>query len=293
MLPGSGADVGRALVAHPDVQLIAFTGSRDVGLEIIRRAAEVQPGSRWIKHVVAELGGKNAIIVDDDADVVETIAAVVRSAFGYQGQKCSACSRLILLDSIHDAFLERLRDAVESLPLGPVENPANVAGAVISKAARDKIERYVAVGERDLRTVVKRRHCGDGGWFAPLVVFADMSPDHPLAQEEIFGPVLSVIRAKNFDHAIEIAVDTDYALTGAVFSRSPAHIEKARAAFRVGNLYVNRGSTHAIVGRHPFGGFKMSGLGSKAGGPDYLQQFVIPRSIVENTTRRGFTPGVG
>jgi RHH-type proline utilization regulon transcriptional repressor/proline dehydrogenase/delta 1-pyrroline-5-carboxylate dehydrogenase len=293
MLPGPGAEVGRALVAHPGVQLIAFTGSRQVGLEIIRRAAEVQAGSRWIKHVIAELGGKNAIILDDDADLDEAVTAVVRSAFGYQGQKCSACSRLILLDSIHDAFLERLRDAVESLPMGPVEDPANVVGAVISQAAREKIERYVELGERELRTVIKRRYTGEDGLFAPLAVFADVPPDHALAQEEIFGPVLSVLRAKDFDHALEIAIDTDYALTGAVFSRSPAHIEEARNAFRVGNLYINRGSTHAIVERHPFGGFKMSGVGSKAGGPDYLKQFLIPRSIVENTTRRGFTPGVG
>jgi RHH-type proline utilization regulon transcriptional repressor/proline dehydrogenase/delta 1-pyrroline-5-carboxylate dehydrogenase len=293
MLPGSGAEVGRALVGHRDVQLIAFTGSRAVGLEIIRRAADAQPGSRWIKHVIAELGGKNAIILDDDADLDEAVSAVVRSAFGYQGQKCSACSRLILLDKIHDVFLERLRDAVESLPMGPVEDPSNVVGAVISTAAKEKIEGYVALGERELCTLLERRLPDESGIFAPLAIFADVPPDHPLAQEEIFGPVLSVIRAKDFEHALEIAVDTDYALTGAVFSRSPAHIEKARQAFRVGNLYINRGSTHAIVERHPFGGFKMSGVGSKAGGPDYLQQFMIPRSIVENTTRRGFTPGVG
>ena len=292
MLPGSGAEVGRALVAHRDVRLIAFTGSQQVGLEIIRRAAEVPPGSRWIKHVIAELGGKNAIIVDDDADLDDAVKGVVRSAFGYQGQKCSACSRLILLDSIHDAFLARLRDAIDCLPMGPVENPANVVGAVISPAALEKIERYVALGERELRTVVKRTHEGDG-FFAPLAVFADVPPDHSLAQEEIFGPVLSVLRAKTFEQALTIAVDTDYALTGAVYSRSPAHIEQARKEFRVGNLYINRGSTHAIVERHPFGGFQMSGVGSKAGGPDYLLQFMVPRSIVENTERRGFVPDVG
>ncbi|MEZ5363070.1 MAG: L-glutamate gamma-semialdehyde dehydrogenase [Bryobacterales bacterium] len=291
MLPGPGAEVGRALVAHPDVRLIAFTGSRQVGLEIVRRAADVQPGSRWIKHVIAELGGKNAIIVDDDADLDSAVTAVIQSAFGYQGQKCSACSRLILLDSIHDAFLERLRDAVDCLPMGPVEDPSNVVGAVISPAALEKIERYAALGETEVRTIVKRRHEGDG-LFPPLCVFADVPPHHALAQEEIFGPVLSVLRAKTFDEAIAIAVDTDYALTGAVFSRSPAHIQQAREEFRVGNLYINRGSTHAIVERHPFGGFKMSGLGSKAGGPDYLHQFVIPRTIVENTERRGFVPDV-
>ena len=292
MLPGSGEEIGRPLVAHRDVRLIAFTGSQQVGLEIIRRAADVQPGSRWIKHVIAELGGKNAILVDDDADLDNAVTAVVRSAFGYQGQKCSACSRLILLDSIHDAFLERLRDAIDSLHLGPVENPANVVGAVISPAALEKIERYVALGEKELRTVIKRKHEGDG-LFAPLAVFADVPPDHALAQEEIFGPVLAVLRARDFDHAVAMAVDTDYALTGAVFSRSPAHIEQARKEFRVGNLYINRGSTHAIVERHPFGGFQMSGLGSKAGGPDYLLQFMVPRTIVENTERRGFVPDVG
>ena len=292
MVPGAGADVGRALVGDRDVQLIAFTGSREVGLEILRRAADVQPGARWIKHVIAELGGKNAIILDDDADLDAAVTAVVHSAFGYQGQKCSACSRLILLDSIHDEFVARLREAVKSLPMGPVEDPGNVVGAVISEAARQKVQRYVELGKRELRAVIERRHSGDAGHFPALAVFADVPPDHALAQEEIFGPVLSVLRARDFDHALEIALDTDYALTGAVFSRSPANLEKAREAFRVGNLYINRGSTGAIVERHPFGGFKMSGLGSKAGGPDYLKQFTIPRSIVENTTRRGFTPGM-
>ncbi len=292
MLPGGGTTVGRPLVAHPDVQLIAFTGSMEVGLEILRRAQEVAPGQSWIKHVIAELGGKNAILVDDDADLDAAVTAVVRSAFGYQGQKCSACSRLILLDSIHDAFLERLRAAVESLPIGPVERPENVVGAVISAAALEKIERYCEQGKRELATLVERR-CQDGaGHFPTVAVFSGASPRHPLAREEIFGPVLTVLRARDFDHALELALEVDFALTGAVFSRSPANLERARRAFRVGNLYINRGSTGAIVERHPFGGFKMSGVGSKAGGPDYLKQFLVPRSIVENTTRRGFTPGM-
>jgi len=291
-IPGPGSEAGRTIVEHRDVALIAFTGSREAGLDIVRRAAQLPEGAQAIKQVIAEMGGKNAVILDTDAELDEAIAEVVHSAFGYQGQKCSACSRLILPDAVYDEVLERLRGAVESLPLGPVEDPQAVVGAVISGSAKEKIERYVELGKRGLKLAVERRFESAEGYFAPLAVFSDVPPDHPLAQEEIFGPVLSVIRVKDFDEALEVANATDYALTGSVFSRSPENIRKARERFRAGNLYINRGCTGAIVERHPFGGFKMSGVGSKAGGPDYLRQFMVPRAVAENTMRRGFTPGV-
>ncbi len=294
-VPGPGPEVGGLLVSHPAVAQIAFTGSREVGLGILRAAAENSAESPMIKHVIAELGGKNAILVDTDADFDEAVQGVVYSAFGYQGQKCSACSRLILPDAIHDRFVERLVAAVESIPLGPVENPHSRLGAVVSKRALDKIEEYVRVGKSDLTVAVERRYQptdGKEGHFPPVVVFTGVDPGHKLAQEEIFGPVLSVIRVKDFDEGLKVANETRFGLTGAVYSRSPENIAKARREFRVGNLYINRGSTGAIVERHPFGGFKQSGLGTKAGGPDYLQQFMLPRVAVENTTRHGFTPEV-
>lgn len=290
-VPGPGAAVGGMLVAHPEIALIAFTGSREVGLGILARAAEASAHSTMMKHVIAEMGGKNAILVDTDADLDEVVQGVVYSAFGYQGQKCSACSRLILPEAIHDRFVERLAATVESLPLGPVEDPHCRVGAVINDAALRKIEDFTALGKTDARLVVERRFEGPGH-YPPVAVFADVDPGHKLAQEEIFGPVLSVIQVKDFDEGLRVANGTRFALTGAVYSRSPENIAKARREFRVGNLYINRGSTGAIVERHPFGGFKHSGLGTKAGGPDYLQQFMVPRSTVENTTRRGFTPDV-
>jgi RHH-type proline utilization regulon transcriptional repressor/proline dehydrogenase/delta 1-pyrroline-5-carboxylate dehydrogenase len=291
-LPGSGSVLGDALVTHPDVWLVAFTGSRDVGLRIHRLAAEASPKSRFVKRVIAEMGGKNAIIVDTDADLDAALRDVVHSAFGYQGQKCSACSRLIVLEPVYDTVVDRLRDAAGSLVMGRAEDPATTVGAVISEAARVKIARYVEIGAGEGRLVVERMPAGINGHTAPLAIFADIRPEHRLAQEEIFGPVLSVMKARDLDDAIEIANGTRYALTGAIFSRSPENIRRASERFRVGNLYVNRGSTGAIVGRHPFGGFRMSGVGSKAGGPDYLAQFMVPRSVVENTIRRAFTPEI-
>jgi RHH-type proline utilization regulon transcriptional repressor/proline dehydrogenase/delta 1-pyrroline-5-carboxylate dehydrogenase len=289
-LPGPGAEVGDTLSTHPDVALIAFTGSKGVGLRILRLAAEPPEGAQGVKHVIAEMGGKNAIIVDADADLDEAVEAVMHSAFGYQGQKCSACSRLILLDAIHDKLLDRLRAAAESIHLGPAEDPRSEMGAVISAGAKKSIDEYIEIGKREGTLVLSRNWQRGSGHFVPLTIFKDIRPEHRLAQEEIFGPVLSVMRVKDFDEAIKVANGTPYALTGAVLSRSPENIAKARRRFRVGNLYINRGSTGAIVERHPFGGFKMSGLGSKAGGPDYLLQFMIPRSVVENTIRRGFAP---
>ncbi|OLN29626.1 Proline dehydrogenase [Desulfovibrio sp. DV] len=287
--PGRGSVMGDYLVEHPAVSTIAFTGSMDVGLRIIEKAAKVQPGQEYCKRVIAEMGGKNAIIVDDDADLDEAVLGVAYSAFGFQGQKCSACSRVIVVDSIYDRFTTRLKEACECLKIGPAEDPQNAMGPVVDAGQQAKVREYAALARQEGRVLVERTVEGPG-YFAPLVVVEGIRPEHRLAQEEIFGPVLSVMRAKSFDEAIEWAVGTRYALTGGVYSRSPRHLEKARREFRVGNLYLNRNSVGAMVGRQPFGGSKMSGVGSKAGGPDYLLQFVDPRVVTENTIRRGFTP---
>ncbi len=225
-----------------------------------------------------------------DADLDEAVIYVLQSAFGYQGQKCSACSRLIVVEGIYDRLVERLEAAAQSLNIGPVEFPQNFVGAVIEPAARDKILKYIEIGKNAGYPVFERKILLDSGYFVPLCIFHDVDPDSVLAQEEIFGPVLAVIKARDFDEALRIANGTKYALTGGVLSRSPENIRKARESFRTGNLYINRGCTGAVVGRHPFGGFKMSGLGSKAGGPDYLLHFMIARNIVENTVRKGFAP---
>ncbi len=282
-----GGELGAYLVCHPAVHVIAFTGSRDVGLEILREASVLQPAQEEIKRVVCEMGGKNAIIVDEDADLDEAVMHIIDSAFGYQGQKCSAASRLILIDEVHDRLVERLVQAVKSLKIGPPEDPRNSVGPVIDRAAYRKVKDGIDLGKREGRCVVEM----DGpkeGFFVGPAIFTEIETRHRLAQEEIFGPVLSVIRARNFDHALEIANRSSYALTGGLFSRSPANIEKARRVFRVGNLYINRGITGAVVGRQPFGGVKLSGIGSKAGGPDYLLQFLAPKTISENTLRHGF-----
>ena len=293
-LPGSGETVGAALVEHPRVALIAFTGSRPVGLAINATAARVSASgdTRNVKHVIAEMGGKNAIIVDDDADLDEAVLGVVHSAFGYQGQKCSACSRAIVLDSVYETFVSRLVDATRSLKVGPAEDPATTVAAVIDEEAFDRIHRYIEMGRDTAREVVATDvgALASEGYYIGPHVFVDVPPDGQLAQEEIFGPVLAVLRAADLDEAIRLANDTDYALTGGMFSRSPAHLDRARRELAVGNLYLNRGTTGALVGRQPFGGFKMSGIGTKAGGPEYLLQFVVPRTVTENTMRRGFAP---
>ena len=293
-LPGSavqllqgGGELGAYCVRHTAVQLIAFTGSREVGLEILRAAYDHQPGQEHVKRVVCEMGGKNAIIVDEDADLDEAVVHILESAFGYQGQKCSAASRIILVDEIHDLLLARLVEAVRSLKIGPPEDPRNFIGPVIDAAAQSKIIGYLALGKREGQCVLERE-APTNGFFVGPAIFNEIEPDHRLANEEIFGPVLSVIKARDFSHALQIATRSAYGLTGGVFSRSPAHIEKARREFRVGNLYINRGITGAIVERQPFGGIKLSGIGSKAGGPDYLLQFLEPRTISENTLRHGF-----
>jgi RHH-type proline utilization regulon transcriptional repressor/proline dehydrogenase/delta 1-pyrroline-5-carboxylate dehydrogenase len=239
--------------------------------------------------VIAEMGGKNAIIVDASADLDEAVAGVVASFTGYQGQKCSACARAIVHETVHDLFLRRLADAVASLAIGPPEEPGNRVGPVIDGRARDTVRHYIELGKREGRLVIERQPDGPG-WYAGPAVFADIRAGHRLAQEEIFGPVLAVMKARDFDEAIELANSTCYALTGGVYSRSPVNVQKARSRFEAGNLYINRGITGALVGRQPFGGYRLSGVGAKAGGEDYLPQFMVARVISENTLRRGFAP---
>ncbi len=291
-LPGVGEEIGPALVEHADVALVAFTGSRGVGMTLNRQSAELMPGQTHIKKLIAELGGKNAIIVDDDADLDEAVSGVAASAFGYQGQKCSACSRAIVLESIHDTFLQRLVEATKSMKIAPAEDPGCKVGPVIDDEARRRILQHVEKGKQEARLAFAGELgflVNEGTYVAPHI-FANVPPHGVLAQEEIFGPVLAVIKVRDLDEALRVANGTSYALTGGLYSRSPEHIERVKREFRVGNLYINRKITGALVHRQPFGGFKLSGIGSKAGGPDYLLQFVLPRTITENTMRRGFAP---
>ena len=278
---------------HPDVDVIAFTGSSEVGQLILRSAAEVRAGQRNLKRVIAEMGGKNAIIIDDDADLDQAIAETITSAFGYAGQKCNACSRLIVIDAAYDAAVERLRHAVASLTVGPPHDPATAVPPVISAEARQKCGRYIAIGRASASLLVQGTAAPGHGCYVAPAVFTDVSLDSPLATEEIFGPVLSVFRARDFDDALRMALDSRFALTGGVFSRNPRHIERARREFRVGNLYINRKVTGAIVGRQPFRDLGWSGFGERAGGPDYLRQFTQTRALTENTLRRGFAPDHG
>jgi RHH-type proline utilization regulon transcriptional repressor/proline dehydrogenase/delta 1-pyrroline-5-carboxylate dehydrogenase len=291
-LPGIGEEIGPTLVEHPDVAVVAFTGSMAVGLSINAEAARTPEGQDHIKRVIAEMGGKNATIIDSDADLDEAVKGVVEGAFGYQGQKCSACSRAIVLAPVYDKFLDRLTEATRSLKVGPADDPATTVGPVIDEDARRRVLEYIDIGRKEARPVYAGdagELAGQGTFVAPHI-FADVSPQARIAQEEIFGPVLSVIRVSDFDEALKVATGVRYALTGAVYTRSPEHIHEAKRRFRVGNLYINRKCTGAMVSRQPFGGFKMSGIGSKAGGPDYLLQFVLPRTVTENTLRRGFAP---
>ncbi|MFA7403906.1 MAG: proline dehydrogenase family protein [Pelobacteraceae bacterium] len=287
-VPGRGEVIGDFLVEHPDISLVAFTGSMEVGLRIEERAAKIHPGQLNVKKVICEMGGKNAIIIDDDADLDEAVPQLLGSAFGFQGQKCSACSRVIVLDALYDRFVERLVKAARAWRVGPAEDPAFAMGAVVDAAAQKKISEYVSLGRLE-GTVLYESPVPQGeGYWVPLTIIGGIRPEHRLAREEIFGPVLAVMRAKDFDQAIEWANCTGFALTGGLFSRSPEHLDRARHAFRVGNLYINRGITGAMVERQPFGGARMSGTGTKAGGPEYLLNFMDPRVVTENTLRRGF-----
>lgn len=285
-LPGPGSEIGDFIVEHPDVHVIAFTGSREIGCRINKLAADVQPGQDHLKKVICEMGGKNAIIVDTDADIDAAVQGSISSAFGYQGQKCSASSRIIVIEPVYDEFLTRFVEAAKKITIGMPEDPTNFMGPVVEAGAMKGILKYIEIGKSEGRLVYERdvSHLGDGFFISPTII-ADVPPSATIAQEEIFGPVIAVMKAKDLDEALEIANGTDYALTGGFYSNDPDRIKRVSREFRVGNLYINRKITGAIVARQPFGGFKMSGIGSKAGGPDYLLQFVDPRTVTENTMR--------
>ena len=287
---GKGSVIGAHMVDHKDVDLIAFTGSREVGLRIWESAGKTREGQRELKRVICEMGGKNAMIVDSDADLDETIVDSIYSAFGFQGQKCSALSRLIVLEENHDRVVERLLGAAASVRVGNPEEPGIVVGPVIDEAAYRRILEYIELGKSEATLAYQAKEVPPHGYFIPPTIFTGVKPGMRIAREEIFGPVLSVIKVRDLDEAIEVANGTDYALTGGFFSRSPANIERVKAQLEAGNVYINRPCTGAIVGRHPFGGFKMSGSGTKAGGADYLLNFLIPRVVTENVTRHGVAP---
>lgn len=278
---GSGAEVGDTLVTHPKTRFISFTGSREIGLRINELAARPVPGCIWIKRVVAEMGGKDAILVDDDSDVEAAAAGVVQSAFGFQGQKCSACSRAIVHEAVYDRFLDLVKAKTEAITQGPADDPANYMGPVISAQAKQTISAYIETGKSEGRLITGGNAVPGDGYFLQPTVIADVDRKARIFQEEIFGPVLAVTKARDFDHGLELANDSDYGLTGAAYTRNPAKLEKARRHFHVGNLYLNRKCTGAMVGANPFGGFNMSGTDSKAGGPDYLLQFLQAKSIAE------------
>ena len=287
-LPG-GPELGKALVRHPSIHVIAFTGSQTVGLNILQEASQAAPGQRHIKHVIAEMGGKNAIIVDETADLDEAVTGVLESATGFQGQKCSACSRVIVLESIYPTLLERLKQAATSLPIGAPQQGKNRMGPLIDDRALERVRYYVELGKQDGTCILDRQVMGPG-YFQGPVILTDLPLSHPVVQEEIFGPVMVVFRVQTIHEALTLANDSPFALTGGIYSRSPANLQLAREEFEVGNLYINRPITGSLVGRQPFGGHRLSGIGQKAGGHGYLEQFMVEKIITENTLRRGFAP---
>jgi RHH-type proline utilization regulon transcriptional repressor/proline dehydrogenase/delta 1-pyrroline-5-carboxylate dehydrogenase len=293
-LPCSGADAGAHLVAHPKVDFIAFTGSRQVGCGIWEEAGRTRQGQLNLKKVVCEMGGKNALIIDVDADLDEAIPAALYSAFGYAGQKCSALSRLIVLEGVYDRFVERFLSGCPAFTVGDPSRPGTLVNPVIDAEAQRSILGYIEKGKSEARlawqATLSPELASSGGYYVPPTVFVDCKPEHTIVREEIFGPVLSILKARDLDEAFAMVNAADYALTGGIFSRSPRAIERAKAEIFVGNLYINRGITGAVVERHPFGGFKMSGGGTKAGGREYLENFLFPRAVAENVMRRGFTP---
>lgn len=288
-IPGIGEEIGPILVKHPQVTTIAFTGSKTVGLEILKTSALVSHGQTHLKRCIIEMGGKNAIIVDSDADLDEAVKGVVHSAFGFAGQKCSACSRVFVVGDVYEKFKERLIDATQSLRVLPSDNPLASLGPVIDQEAQRRIFNFIEIGKKEGH-ILYQAPVPDKGFFVGPTIIEGLSPKSTVAQNEIFGPVLALFKVDTLEQAVQLTNDVEYALTGGIFSRSPAHIEYAKANIEVGNLYINRGITGALVDRHPFGGFKMSGIGSKTGGPDYLKQFMEPRAVTENTLRRGFAP---
>jgi RHH-type transcriptional regulator, proline utilization regulon repressor / proline dehydrogenase / delta 1-pyrroline-5-carboxylate dehydrogenase len=295
LVQGLGEEIGDTLTGSPITAMIAFTGSKAVGLHILKQAAIVHPGQRHMKRVMAELGGKNAIIIDTDADLDEAIGGVLYSAFGFSGQKCSAAGRVIVLDEIYDRFIGRLLEAAKAVKVQMAQEPDVFVGPVIDHEAQSRILQMIENAKKESKLAFQgglpeTAAGAQPGYFVPPTIFTDVNPESELGQNEVFGPVLAVLRVKNMIEAIEVANNVEYGLTGGIYSRSPANIELAKQRLEVGNLYINRGCTGAMVDRHPFGGFKMSGVGSKTGGPEYLQQFMEPRVITENTLRRGFAP---
>jgi 1-pyrroline-5-carboxylate dehydrogenase len=280
-VPGSGSEIGDFLVEHPLTRFISFTGSRDVGLRINELAAKHRPGQKWMKRLIAEMGGKDSIIVDNDCDLELAAQAIVTSAFGFSGQKCSACSRAIVHQDVYDQVLNRVVELTKQLTVGDVRNPEFYTGPVVDEKAYNKILEYIEIGKQEGKLMVGGEKGPDSGYFIMPTVFADVDPQARIMQEEIFGPVVAFTKARDFDHALEIANNTEYGLTGSVISRNRAHLEKARTEFHVGNLYFNRKCTGALVGVHPFGGFNMSGTDSKAGGPDYLLLFTQAKLVSE------------
>ncbi|XAL98466.1 proline dehydrogenase family protein [Phycisphaeraceae bacterium D3-23] len=294
-LPAPGETVGAALVRDPRIALIAFTGSKAVGLDIIQAAGVTPETQPHVKQVICEMGGKNAVIVDSSADLDEAVLGVRYSAFGFSGQKCSACSRIIVLDDVYDEFTRRFVESTKSLSVGDPIHPGTDVGTVIDPEAHDKIMSYVEIGSQEGKLELAMQGDVKDAWGKPIVgphIVSGITQADRLACEEVFGPVVALIRVKSFDEALKVANATPYRLTGGIFTRTPSHLERARVEFRVGNLYLNRGCTGALVGRQPFGGGGMSGVGSKAGGDQYLYQFVEPRCVTENTMRRGFAPGL-
>ncbi len=280
-IPGAGSEIGDYIVQHPKTRFIAFTGSMEVGLRINRLAAQTSEGQIWIKRVVAEMGGKDGIVVDSEADVEAAAEATVASAFGFQGQKCSACSRVMVDESIYDDFCERIVEKTKKLTMGDTINPDNYMGAVINKASFDSISKYIEIGKKEGKLLIGGEGDDSKGYFIQPTIIKDIAPDAVISQEEIFGPVLAVIKVKGMDNAMHVANNTIYGLTGAFFSRNKGKITRAKREFHVGNLYINRKCTGALVDVHPFGGFNMSGTDSKAGGRDYLQLFMQAKTITE------------
>ncbi|MDP8229196.1 MAG: L-glutamate gamma-semialdehyde dehydrogenase, partial [Candidatus Electryoneaceae bacterium] len=280
-LPGPGGAIGDTIVDHPKTRLIAFTGSKEIGLRIHGRAAKVNPGQQWIKRTILEMGGKDFIFVDETADLEEAATGIVAAAYGFQGQKCSACSRAIVHKDVYDELLEMVVEKTKTLTVGLPDNPDNYMGAVIDQAGFEKIMSYMDIGRKEGRLVIGGGRAGEGGWYIEPTIFADIAGDARMAQEEIFGPVLAFIKCEDFEDGIRIANSTEFGLTGAFFSKSRRHLEIGRRELHCGNLYLNRKCTGALVGVQPFGGFNMSGTDSKAGGRDYLLLFTQGKSVTE------------
>ncbi len=290
-LPGHGEIVGDYLVKHNDTATIAFTGSKAVGLLIQKNAALIQPNQINVKKCIIEMGGKNPMIIDNDADLDEAVDAVLYSAVGFSGQKCSAASRIIILKDVFDKFAKRLVEAAQSITISTAENPSGYYGPVVDEEAYNRLLNEISINEKKHQLLFKSDVPQDG-YFVPVSIFSNIKTTDEIAQKEFFGPIIALIKAENINEALAIANDSEYALTAGIFTRSPVNIEKAKIELEAGNIYINRGITGAMVDRHPFGGFKMSGIGSKTGGPDYLKQFTEPIVITENTIRRGFSPDI-